>query len=291
MAINRWGYIPDTKNGLDWDIRDHVQLAASIPASGSNRLNYMKNQGNHGSCTGFGITRLLRMALVKNGLPDVDLSELFAYWNNRIYSGLSPLVDTGASIRGSVDASRKLGICIESYWDYRHADQYLNIKPEYYAFDEALNHQTLEAYTVPNNPDSIRAALATGFGVSLGATVFYNAFELAPNGDVRMPNNNDWIPGAHNFVLDGWTDSTGRYSFANSWGMWGNKGFGTIPYDYISKYAGDLWVVNLVESANPPPSPTKHKVTATVGYDLQTLFDGENLQNIRVDNQEVWKRV
>ncbi len=291
MAVNRWGYIPDTRTGLDWDIRDHMQLATGRVPRGSNRLRYIKNQGSHGACTGFGVTRAERMALVHAGLPDVDLSELFAYYQNRIESGLSPTVDTGASIRGSMDAARKWGICIESYWNYRYADAYLNVKPEAYAYEEALNHQALETYSVPNNPDSINQALAAGFGISLGVTVWANAFENAPNGDVQMPQANDYVPGAHNIVIDEWDDATARYGFPNSWGeSWGAQGYGTMPYDYVSRYGADLWVIKLAESPAPPPAPTTHEVTATVGFDLRTLFSGENLQNVRVDGNEVWRR-
>lgn len=286
-AINRWGYIPDVRSDADWRIEDHVQLDASIPAKGSNRLDFIKDQGAHGSCTGFGVTRAMRTALVHAGLPDVDLSELFAYHQNRIESGLSPAVDTGATIRGSMDAARKWGVCVEGYWDYRHADAYLNVKPEAYAYAEALNHQALETYSVPNSPDAIRQALAAGFGVSLGVTVYHNAFENAPNGDVQMPQAGDWIPGAHNIVLDGWDDGMGRYGFPNSWSQrWGASGYGTLPYDYVSRFGADIWVCKFVESPVQPGPVVNHiaQVNRDNGGSIRTEF----ATAVTVDNRQVW---
>jgi hypothetical protein len=281
-----WGLIRDIDNGKDWDIRDHVQLV-SAPASGSCRINYMKDQRQHGACTGFGIERVVRMALKTAGLPDIDLSPLFAYYNNRIESGLSPTLDTGATIRGSIDAARKFGLCQEAYWTYKHADGYLHVKPEGYAYEDALQHQVLEAYAVPNSPDMIRAALASGFGVTYGTTVHYNAYQNAPNGDVQMPQANDWVPGAHNTVIDSWDDARARYGFGNSWGMWGAQGFGTVPYEHVSRYGFDLWAVRVVESPNPKPAPVQYDAVVTKRSGAPTtVFDAARIE---VNGTEVWR--
>lgn len=285
MAANRWGLIPDVPNGKDWDIRDHVQMAVGIPAIGTNRINYMKDQRQHGACTGFAIERIVRMALQHSQFPDVDLSPLFAYYNNRLKSGLPVTQDTGATIRASIDAARDFGICRESWWTYANADGYLFVKPENYAYSDALDHQVLEAYSVPNNLDLIRQALASGFGVTYGTTVHYNSFEYAANGDVTMPQINDSVAGAHNIVLDGWDDTKSRFSFGNSWSdKWGNKGFGTIPYDHVVKFGFDFWVVKMVES--PSPQPTNH--IANIEYTDGSSVKLNNVRVITVDNKQVW---
>jgi hypothetical protein len=259
MAINRWGLIRDVPNGLDHRIEDHVQFTplSQIARQGRpNRVNYMKNQRQHGACTGFMRTRLQRMALQKAGLPDVDLSELHAYWWNRVYSGLTPTADSGASIRGSLDAGRAKGACRESWWNYDNADGYLNVKPEQYADDDGMNYQILESYTLPNNPDAIMQALNDGFGVGLGATVFQKAFEMSfvNTGYIVMPQNNDTVVGAHAFVLDGWDldVAAGEWDMANSWGRLGPMlGFGRVSFDYITKYAFDIWAVKANETVAP----------------------------------------
>lgn len=285
-AAGPWGLLRDIPNGKDFDIRDHVQLAAAVPQQGSNRIAYMKDQRQHGSCTGHAIERVVRMALQHAGLPDIDLSPLFAYYQNRIESGLPPTQDSGASIRASVDAARKYGICRESYWTYKNADGYLFVKPEPYAYTDALDHQVIEAYAVPNNIDMIKHALASGFGVTYGTTVHYNAFMNANRGNVQMPQQSDPIPGAHNIVLDGWDDLPGRFGFGNSWGsFWGESGFGTIPYEHVLKYGFDLWAVRVVESPGPP-APVKHDAVVTNASGTPTtVYD---VANITVDGKQVY---
>lgn len=281
----RWGLIRDIPNGLDYDIRDHVQLAASVPQSGSNRIAYMKDQRQWGSCTGHAIERVVRMALQHASLPDIDLSPLFAYYQNRIESGLPPTQDSGASIRGSVDAARKYGICRESYWTYKNADGYLFVKPEPYAYADALDHQVLEAYSVPNSTDMIKQALASGFGVTYGTTVHYNSFENAPGGNVFMPQQGDAVAGAHNIVLDAWNDGTSRFGFGNSWSeRWGAGGFGSVPYEHVAKFGFDLWAVRVVES--PGPAPTKHD--AVVMNTFGTPMTVHDAANVKVDGKQVW---
>jgi hypothetical protein len=280
MAINRWGLIRDIDNGQDWRAEEHVQftpLSQVAPQGRPNRINYMKNQRQHGACTGFMRTRLQRMALQKAGLVDVDLSELHAYWWNRVYSGLNPNLDTGASIRGSLDAGRAKGACREAWWTYANADGYLNVKPEAYADEDALNYQILESYTLPNNPDAIMQALNDGFGVGLGASVFEEAFEMSfvNTGHIVMPQNTDKVVGAHAFVLDGWDKqvAAGEWDMANSWGPLGPmQGFGRITFDYITKYAFDIWAVR----ANESPVPTPNVAEAILGHSFgasQTVPD------------------
>jgi Papain family cysteine protease len=48
------------------------------------------------------------------------------------------------------------------------------------------------------------------------------------------PNTAGW----HCIAICGWDNSTGRFLFKNSWGnFWGDKGYGTIPYQYIDLYS------------------------------------------------------
>lgn len=291
MAVNRWGLIPDAPNGKDWDIRDHFDLQSSLsqaaPIGRPNRVAYMKNQRQHGACTAFMRERLQRMAKVKAGQLDIDLSPLHAYYWNRVYSGLSPTIDSGAGIRGSIDAGRAKGICRESWWTYANADGYLNVKPEPYADEDAEQHQILESYTVPNNPDLIIAALAAGFGVGLGSAVHYNAYEMnfINSGDIQMPQNNDQIVGYHAYVLDGWNTTTVRYDIAGSWGeVSPQKGFGTIPFDYITKFGFDIWVVKTNES--PTPEPANH--TGSIEFMDGHVQRFEGAKVITVDNKQVF---
>ncbi len=46
------------------------------------------------------------------------------------------------------------------------------------------------------------------------------------------------LDGYHALVITGYDDATGRFQFLNSWGKeWGDGGYGTMDYDYVTQYA------------------------------------------------------
>ncbi|MBE7500327.1 MAG: C1 family peptidase [Verrucomicrobiales bacterium] len=48
------------------------------------------------------------------------------------------------------------------------------------------------------------------------------------------PNTSGW----HCIAICGWDNATARFLFKNSWGpYWGDKGYGTIPYQYIEAFS------------------------------------------------------
>jgi hypothetical protein len=52
--------------------------------------------------------------------------------------------------------------------------------------------------------------------------------------NANSPGN---VDGWHAIPICGYDDSTGRFEFKNSWGFWGNAGYGTIPYQYVETYS------------------------------------------------------
>lgn len=63
---------------------------------------------------------------------------------------------------------------------------------------------------------------------------------LAKCGDLKSENPKDppGINGWHAIPICGYDDSTGRFLFKNSWAwFWGDQGYGTIPYEYITQYS------------------------------------------------------
>ena len=56
--------------------------------------------------------------------------------------------------------------------------------------------------------------------------------------------------GWHAIAICGYDDAAGRLQFKNSWGpMWGDTGFGTIPYDYVERFSR----IQIAGWVGPPP--------------------------------------
>ncbi len=69
---------------------------------------------------------------------------------------------------------------------------------------------------------------------------------------VPTPALTESLLGGHCILLVGYDDGTQRVIFRNSWGLWGNQGYGTLPYAYLlnPQLAGSTgsisWVVSVM---------------------------------------------
>lgn len=74
------------------------------------------------------------------------------------------------------------------------------------------------------------------------------AFEItdqwfsADDGVIRPPASADEIVGSHCVSLIGFDALRSRFVFVNSWGEhWGNRGFGSLTFEYFDKYLVSAW--------------------------------------------------
>src|SRR5437763_8033138 len=77
----------------------------------------IEDQGQLGSCTSFAIAGAVRAELLKQGEPDVAVSHLFVYYNERDVEG-TVASDAGAELRTGLKVVGTLGVCPEAEWPY-----------------------------------------------------------------------------------------------------------------------------------------------------------------------------
>ena len=90
--------------------------------------------------------------------------------------------------------------------------------------------------------ESVKQALYQGWPVAAAINV-YGDWTNPVGGNIEMPQE---ISGdeAHAVVISGYNDKSQRFYFKNSWGNdWGNRGFGSLSYDYVKLYATELVAV------------------------------------------------
>ena len=101
----------------------------------------------------------------------------------------------------------------------------------------------------------MKSCLAEGYPFVFGFTV-YESFEsqkVAQTGVLNMPAAKEKAVGGHAVLAVGYDDASKRFIIRNSWGdQWGQKGYFTIPYQYLTtpNLADDFWTIRLVLS-NP----------------------------------------
>jgi C1A family cysteine protease len=204
----------------------------------------VEDQGNLGSCTANAIVGALEFLELKDGLPLVDLSRLFVYYNERVMEH-TVQSDSGAQIRDGIKSVAKQGVCTEAKWPYLISK--FKLKPTPTCYKEALKHKIIEYQSIGSLAD-MRACLAEGYPFVFGFIV-YESFEsdkVAKTGSVPMPKKSERMLGGHAVLAVGYNDKQKRFIVRNSWGPgWGLKGYFTMPYAYLTnpQLASDFWVV------------------------------------------------
>ncbi len=215
-------------------------------------------QGQWGTCYANAAAGILHGLMLADKASDVYLpSRLFIAWNACAAEGRTRAEDGIASLRNTIDPIKGIGFTDESSapapWSY--VDANLNVKPADDCFKEASKHLITSYERIEQNLLSIKAALAEGHNIICGVIIYpqFESPEAAKTGIIDTPG---WLIrnltpslGGHAIVLVGYDDKTQMFKFRNSWGMWGDKGYGYLPYDYITNttLACDFWVINAVQ--------------------------------------------
>lgn len=207
------------------------------------------DQGQLGSCTAHAIAAAYAFEHVKQGLPAIDPSRLFIYYNERVMED-TVQQDAGAMIRDGIKSLSVQGVCSETLWPYdeaRFADE-----PPTVAFSAAVNDLAIQYQSPNQDAHSLKAALAGGTPIVVGISV-YDSFEsdaVAETGIVPVPDLvNESMLGGHAVAIVGYDDLFGVFTVRNSWGAsWGQAGYFTMPYGYILNpdLASDFWCINKV---------------------------------------------
>src|SRR3984893_19246542 len=148
----------------------------------------VENQGQLGSCTANALVGALEFLELKDGVPFVDLSRLFVYYNERVIEGTADQ-DSGAFLRDGIKSLAKQGVCPEEEWPYRITA--FRQTPTLACYADAKNHE-ITSYHRISTTDEMRTCLAEGFPFVFGFTV-YSSFEsvtVARSGVLNMPTKN-----------------------------------------------------------------------------------------------------
>lgn len=246
------------------DFRDHVYQVSkdidvsSLPPSVDLAQPPVFDQGAIGSCgPNSAAADIIFAAKSQQHLTNVPTpSRLFIYYFTRFLMGTTNS-DSGVNNRSMLKALAKYGWCDESLHPY--VPSKFRDKPSLEAVKQAATRVIVKYESVPQDLLTMKAALAAGDTFIFGFTV-YSSMEtsaVARTGDIPMPKSNDRVKGGHDVLIVGYDDATQRFKLKNSWGGWGNGGYGTIPYQYAThpQLAGDFWTITHSALADIAPTP------------------------------------
>lgn len=244
-----YGYLPDVHDPKDVIYQSARPSMAPLPANVDLRhlCSPVRNQGSLGACTGFAIAAGMReFLLIKLGMPLVQLSPLFVYYEERLLEN-SVTQDVGAQPRDGFKVLAKIGCAPET--DYSYDPAAFTRPPAPRALTDASRYK-IAAYHRLLNLNDMRTCLAGGGGIVLGIKVF-ESFESAAvekTGKVPMPAPTEKLLGGHAVFCAGYlTDSGiaggGALIVKNSWGSdWGDGGYFYLPYAFATTHLiTDAW--------------------------------------------------
>lgn len=204
----------------------------------------VENQSSIGSCVGNGTVGALEFLLIRDGLPYVDLSRLFAYYNARLQVQEQE-TDAGAYIRIAFGTLSSLGTCSENKWPYDISKVF--VRPSWGAYREAFANKINEYYSIGGvgqiRIDFIKRALQSQHVVVFGMTVDDDFVAHRGSQPVPMPKSVRAGAGGHCMLIAGYDENKRCWIVRNSWGTtWGDKGYALIPFSYLDESnANDFW--------------------------------------------------
>lgn len=202
------------------------------------------NQGQEGSCTGFGLATvahsLLRRRVV---VPDEqEISPRMIYAMARRYDEFPGERYSGSSARGAMKGWNKHGVCSKDLWPYEAGKEDNTLSN-----DRAVDalKRPLGAYFRVNHRDivSMHSALAE-VGVLYATATVHDGWGKIDKDGVIYFEPGIRKRGGHAFAIVAF-DQRGFW-IQNSWGEgWGKAGFALITYDDWLEHATDVWVARL----------------------------------------------
>ena len=242
-------------------------------------VGHIYNQGELGSCTAnalcaaYGLDLTKQSSYPSGGYYYFNSSRLFLYYNTREYEGTT-YSDAGASIRDTVKALNRQGVCKETDWPYIIRNYTTKPPPSCYRAAEGNNLCKYERLNQDIN--QLRACLKDNCPVAFCFNVYpsFNGFNNKYYGEMPMPGPYEQLDGRHAVIAVGYDDKKRRMIVLNSWGSgWGDKGYFYMPYDFItnSSECFDFWKITFAcERGKPRPKNS----TTTVGYSSPGYYSG-----------------
>jgi hypothetical protein len=206
----------------------------------------IRDQGEEGACTGFGLAAAIDLLLARND-RDTRVSTRMLYemarrydeWEGEDSEGDE---DEGSSCRGAIKGWYNMGVCDEQNYPYKAgAASELTVE----AAKDARRNTIGAYYRLEKRISDYHAAL-TEVGVVYCSAMVHQGWEH-PDSSSAIIEHQGKQEGGHAFAIVGYNDK--GFWVQNSWGSkWGRKGIGLWLYEDWLENILDAWVFHLAVS-------------------------------------------
>lgn len=231
------------------DFAKRKEYLASLPSSidWTNEMSPVKDQKFLGSCVAFSVAAVKEWQEQKEQQEEVfagkdykrlekyyDLSESWIYWTCKKIDGIPD--EEGTFLRSAMKVLNKVGVPCEKAWPYND-----KVRGNPASWASLIARWSLtESYYRLENIDDIKGALVNGPCV-IGIGCFEEIMNVGSDGIVPYPAQPEYCLGGHAVCLVSYDNDKQLVKFKNSWGDWGNNGYGYLSYNYIRDFMWDAW--------------------------------------------------
>lgn len=250
------------------DIRDRwyePSLVALKKVVDNRKFSVIRDQGEDGACTGFGLAAAIDILNSKNNNPGFTASTRMLYDMAKRHDEWPGYRYSGSSCRGAIKGWKNMGVCSEKNWPYTSAkNSELTI-----ARAKAARNNTLGAYyRLRPEVSDYHSALNEVDAIYVSADVHDGWWEpkKRTGGKLALITPSSEISGGHAFCIVGYNDE--GFLVQNSWGKnWGSAGFALWPYEDWLDNICDGWVFRLAVS-----TPSIFGITSRASSDKPVEF-------------------
>lgn len=301
---NRYGFIPDEESSLTFRRSNDSQairteIIDKVPAKVSlcDQYNGVQDQGNVGSCVGFGVEGAMRSA-IDFMFP---LSPAFAYQVAKLMDGNQR---DGTSLTSCIKGIEKYGLCREATYPYQSDKIYEDIPAR--IFREAKNIRLVryqDQKTTDYNLLEWMIGCLSGvlfdkpLAIAIGVLVYKSSW-VTESGKLLEPYPGEKPSSGHSVTIVGYVfDSSfpggGYFIFRNSWGSnWARKdtycpaGYGIMSFQYAAKFIREAMVaVDIKINVNDPVLVKNDTVRKLSINGVNEVFGKSNMSmNARENN-------
>jgi C1A family cysteine protease len=235
----------------------------------SSALPYVRNQGNLGSCVGFGIGGNLAGCALQQQAYTEWFSPAWIYNGARMLEG-TLRYDDGCYPRNALKFINDYGCLLERFRPYKDT---LDItSPVTWGLIEESGKWPIVSYErCVDGVDGLCAALAAGHLVSIGTPWFESWNDTDSRG--IMSDNYTSVSGGHEYLAYGYDRDEGLFycqnSWGNNWGVAGRFAFRFSAIDAFKQHGGyDAHIITVNWGLEPDPEPNPNDEED--GMDKQT---------------------
>jgi len=255
----QFGWIKDKFDKQDYlHRRKFIKLPDVVKHS--HLLTPVRDQGQVGSCVGFGIGINLNSVKVMLEIFKEWCSPTYIYNGARYLEGTLP-IDMGCQPRDALEWTLDFGILLEHFWPYDPTMVDRNA-PSSERIAQANRYKGFQYWRAVDGVDGLCDVLASGYFVSIG-TPWFSEWRDAPCGRLAVPTVDSQVLSGHETCLYGYDRVEGIFYGVNSWSEdWGDKGHYLMPFEAIDifkargGYDGHYITFTPEEDMSPPPEPT-----------------------------------